>query len=132
MGKLADPGFAAMSLQVRNAVAYAEREHRKGITAKLQQLRDRGQCTIDECNKRLETVGTIALSLNDDGSPKLTDTEKWIEAREAVPAGTFWDEATRTARVKAQAMSLVQPGENQQLGSDEEAEKYARKLAGLK
>jgi hypothetical protein len=131
MGKLADPGFAAMSLQARNALAYAEREHRKGIQAAIETLRDSGRCTVAEATKQLEGVDTIRLSLNDDGSPLLCDAEKWIASRQSVPAGTFWDEATRTANQQAQAMSLVNPGSHQQLSGDAEAEQYARKLAGL-
>lgn len=129
MGKLQDPGFAALSLQARNALAYAEREHRKGITARLEKLRDDGQCTVDEFNKRLEGVTTISLSLDDSGQPASSDVEKWIESRETVPAGTFWDEATRTANV--QRMSLVEPSERQTLGSEEAGVEYGRQLMGL-
>jgi hypothetical protein len=117
-----------LSLQARNALAYAEREHRKGITAKLEQLAKDGRCTVDECNKRLEAVGAIALSLDASGQPASSDVEKWIESRESVPAGTFWDEKTRTANV---AMSLAEPSARQQLGSDEAAVTYARELMGL-
>jgi hypothetical protein len=129
MGKLADPGFAALSLKANNALAYAEREHRRGITARLEQLAKDGRCTVDECNKHLEAIGTISLSLDDNGQPASSDVEKWIESRAAVPAGTFWDEATRTANV--QRMSLVEPDARQTLGAEDAGVEYGRKLMGL-
>lgn len=130
MGKLADPGFAAMSLQARNALAYAEREHRKGIQNRIESLRDSGRCTVDEANKQLEGVSTIRLSLSEDGQPDLSDAEKWIASREPIPAGTFWDETTRTANQKR--MSLVlNPAAHQQLNADDDAIAHARKLIGL-
>jgi hypothetical protein len=128
MGKLADPGFAALSLKANNALAYAEREHRRGITARLEQLAKDGRCTVDECNKHLEAIGTISLSLDDNGQPASSDVEKWIDSRAAVPAGTFWDEATRTANVK---MSLVEPETRQTLGNEEAGVQYGRQLMGL-
>lgn len=129
MGKLADPGFAAMSLASRNALAYSEREHRKGIQSRLDTLRDQGRCTVDEHSKRMEGVAAIRLSLDDDGNPNLSDLEKWLDSREAVPAGTFWTPEMRTAN--ATRLSIAEPGEHQRLGSDAEAEDYARKLAGV-
>lgn len=119
MGKLADPGFAAMSLASRNALAYAEREHRKGIQSRLDSLRDSGRCTVDEHSKRRDGVAAVRLSLSEAGEPELSDLEKWIESREAVPQGTFYTPEQRTAATKR--MALAEPGEHQQLEADEAA-----------
>jgi hypothetical protein len=116
MGKVADPGFAAMSLASRNALAYAERKHREDIGGRLSKLRDNGQCTVAEFDARSGGVGSIRLSLDSDGNPALSDLEKWIESRESVPRGTFWDAETRT---RMQRLSIVEPPEHQRLESSE-------------
>jgi hypothetical protein len=127
MGKIADPGYAAMSLQARNALAYAEREHRKGIQARIEKLRDEGRCTVDECNKHLEGVGTIRLSLDSDGSPELSDVEKWIDSRQAVPAGTFWSNEQKTRM----STTVAEPAARMSLDHDDNAVQYGLELMGL-
>jgi hypothetical protein len=108
--QVADPGYAAMSL-------FAERQHRDTLTKRLESLLDAGQCTPAEAEKFKGTIGTIKLSL--DGTGKQLDKstlETFIEHREAVPRGTFWDSATRTAKL---SLEEVKPPRGMDRMSDE-------------
>lgn len=110
--KVTDPGggFQGMSLDPRTkaAIQYAERQHRESIATRLAALLKNGQCTPAEFQPREPQIRVIKLSLGADDKPELSDLEKWIESREAVPAGTFWDAKTRT-----QKLSLVEPPASQ-------------------
>jgi hypothetical protein len=124
MGKLADPGFAAMSLLTDM--------RRERLKEQIEKLRDEGRCTVDEANKQLESLTTYRLSLSTDNKPEPADIDKWIESRKPVPAGTFWDEKTRTANQQHMSLNVVAPGSHQQLDKDAEGVEYGMKLMGLK
>lgn len=113
---VADQGNVALSLEQRQqvqqgqiALAYAEGVHRKGVTDRLKGLIDSGRCTPPEFQSRSAEIGAVRLSLDTAGKPQSSDLEKWIESREAVPAGTFWDPETR---LNAQRLSVAQPTVN--------------------
>jgi len=92
---VADPGAAALSLQARTSIAYAERRHREDVSKRLDQLLKTGRCTPAECKERATSIGSIKLSLDASGCPAESDVEKWISSREAVPAGTFFSEESK-------------------------------------
>jgi hypothetical protein len=107
---VADPGIAALSLEARGAIAWAERTHREQVTNRLRKLLDEGQCTPAEHKARSEHVAAIKLSLDASGQPAPSDLEKWIESREAVPRGTFWDPDTKTKKMSL--TSVADPPKN--------------------
>jgi hypothetical protein len=96
---VADPGAAgatALSLEARGAIAWAEKTHREQVTGRLQKVLDQGQCTPAEFKTRQEQTPAIKLSLDSEGKPAQSDLEKWLDSRESVPKGTFWDSEQRT------------------------------------
>jgi hypothetical protein len=98
---VADPGYAAMSL-------YAENMHRDSIKTKLNALLKEGRCTPAEAKQHADSLNTIKLSLDPSGKQlSRSDVETFIAHREAVPKGTFWDEAVRT-----QMSTVIEPPEN--------------------
>lgn len=96
-----DPGYAAMSLQAKSAFSFAEKQYRGGIAQRMSSLLASGRCTPAEATAKEAEVRVVKLSLGADGEPAKSDLEKWIESREAVPEGTFWD-----SKVKTQKLSL--------------------------
>lgn len=102
---VADPGAAgaaALSLQVRGTVAWAEAKHRQDVAKRLRNLLDEGRCGPAEFKAREPSMSAVKLSLDQAGQPLASDLERWIESREAVPKGTFWDAEQRT-RLSADA-----------------------------
>lgn len=102
---VADPGAAgatALSLEVRGTVAWAETKHRQDVSKRLRSLLDDGRCQPAEFKIREASTAAVKLSLDQSGQPLTSDLEKWIESREAVPKGTFWDPEQRT-RLSAEA-----------------------------
>lgn len=96
---VADPGIAAMSLKANAAHSYAEGLHRTGIAKRLQAVLESGQCTPKEHNDRTAALKAVRLSLDAKGQPAQSDLEKWLDSREAVPKGTFWDAKQRTQKL---------------------------------
>ena len=89
------PDFAALSLRGPFA-KFASNEHRKGVAVRLDALLEKGQCTPAEYKEKETTLKTVRLSLDSAGNHRLTPTESWIDSRESVPEGTFWDDKQRT------------------------------------
>jgi len=105
------PDIQTMSLaKVRAAQTYAERYFREGLTAKLNALRDSGRMSDDEYKVKLASVGVARLSLNNKGEAAPTELDRWIEARNPIPEGTF---KTATFQSKASSklarMSVAEP-----------------------
>lgn len=92
---VADPGFAAMSLQARSAVAFAERLHRERLQERLNRSLEDGKCSPVEHAAYAGQVKAVRLSLDAAGQPAKNDLEKFLDSRDAVPKGTFWDAAKR-------------------------------------
>lgn len=118
---VSDPGVATMSLESKAALAYAERQHRKEVQGRLDKLLETGRCTPAEHEQKKGGVGVLKLSLDKAGAPKIGDLEKWIESREPVPAGTFWDASKRT---RMSATTVAEPPENMvgEMSKDRETE----------
>lgn len=99
------PDMAVMSLQAKTALDYAERQHRLSLTSQLDALCKVGKCTPAEVAKYKPIIGAVRLSLTTSGEPELSDVDKFIASREAVPEGTFWDDKSRL-RMAAQPQAL--------------------------
>jgi hypothetical protein len=126
---VADPGPTALSLEQRGAIAWAQETHQKQVASRLRQLLDDGKCTPAEFKTRGNSVGAVRLSLDKSGKPAASELEKWIESREAVPRGTFWDAESKLRM----AASVAEPPSNMtgQM-SDEEANRLAGWALGRK
>lgn len=91
------PQIAAMSLEARTAFDYANRQFRLSLSQRIDDLLKEGKCTPVEAKERKETLASVRLSLDTKtGKPNRVSLEEWIESREPVPRGTFWDPETRT------------------------------------
>lgn len=105
---VADPGAAgvtALSLEARGAIAWAENTHHNQVAGRLKKLLEDGKCTPAEFKSRQNETGAIKLSLDTKGKVAPSDLEKWIDSREAVPRGTFWepDQKVRMSAVVEEA-----------------------------
>lgn len=89
------PEFAAFSLDSPLG-KFQSKQHQTGVMTRLNLLLQEGQCTPVEHKDRLPQVGKISLSLNATGEHQPTNLEVWIESRESVPPGTYWDDSKRT------------------------------------
>lgn len=127
-----DPQIATMSLQARQAVAYAERQHRETVGGRLHKLLEEGRCTPAEYEAQKANLGVVKLSLDDKGEPQSSKLEDWIESRASVPRGTFWDDEQKLRRMSAQPVGHPDPvtfGDST-APTDEEADKIAEKMLG--
>ena len=95
----ASPQFAAMSLQAKTGLAYAEKLHRESIRMSLDTLLKEGKCLPAEHKAKLEGIGAVRLSLDNDGNHQATKLEDWIESRKALPVGAVWDPETKLQRM---------------------------------
>ena len=122
---VADPaaaGAAALSLEMRSTIAWAENMYRQGVATRLRALLDDGRCQPAEFKTRQPQSQAVKLSLDRSGVNHLSDLEKWIESREAVPKGTFWDPSQRTRMSATAASAPSAPlGEMSEEESDEVA-----------
>jgi hypothetical protein len=104
--KIEDPAIATMSLQARAALSWAEGQYRASLASRLKTLAESGRATPAEI-KTLDGQSTaVRLSLDASGKPSPSDLEKWIESREAIPAGTFW---SPTQRLSLASATVIDP-----------------------
>lgn len=121
-------GIAAMSLRLSSMEAALAEQHKTAVEGRLKKLRDTGRCTPAEYKDKGGLLGAVKLSLTDKGKPIPSEVEKWIDSREVVPAGTFWDAQART-RLSA----VVNPPEDPTGGmSQEEIDNKANWALGRK
>lgn len=99
---VSDPMIATMSLQARQALAWAEGQHQAAVSQRLKALLDTGRCTPDEHRARSPQLTAIKLSLGSDNKPVPGQLENWIESRKAVPQGTFWSSDEKLKRMSVQ------------------------------
>lgn len=92
----ATPEFASFSLESKRYQAYADKQHQNNVVQRLGVLLEGGRCTPAEFKAKQAAVKVVRLSLDDKGEHAPTTVEAWIESREAVPKGTFWDSEART------------------------------------
>lgn len=97
--EMKNPELVAMS-------AFAQSLNRERITNRLSELLKNGQCTPAEFEAKNKAVNTVKLSIESDGKPAASDVEKWIEARNAVPAGTFF---TNEQKLRMSSYEVVEP-----------------------
>jgi hypothetical protein len=116
--------FAQLSLETQKWRKRADIEHRKSIAKRLSVLLESGRCTPAEAKAKTLVVPKIRLSLDANGKELPSQLESWLESREAVPAGTFWDSTKRTRM--AGLKELPQPS---WVHGDEETPEQAEEVA---
>lgn len=89
----ASPQIATMSVQQRQRVS-------KSLTQRIEALLKSGRCKPVEANNQKRALQTVRLSLDSEGNPRKSHIERWIEAREDVPEGTFWSNKQKTSATK--------------------------------
>lgn len=109
----ATPAIATMSLAAQNALKFAEKQHNAQVSRSLDALLKTGRATPAEVNVKRRELSAIKLSLDNDGNPRASDVEKWIDSRRAVPKGTFWTPGQRS-QFEAKRLSLVTPPEGKE------------------
>lgn len=113
--EVVDPHVATMSLQAKQALAYGERQHRASVMTRLDQLLTSGRCSPAEHEEQKKSVSAIKLSLDSQGNPAPSSVETFIEHRQSVPKGTFWDDSQK---LKAARMSTVDYADGESFGGD--------------
>lgn len=123
------PPPAMMSMNHQDpAYVWAQQQYRDSLKAKLDHLVETGRATPAERDARIKQVNTVRLSLGKDQKPLKTLVEEFIESRQNVPPGTFWDVATRT---KKMGLSVApQPSQVGNELTDEEADKIVDSMFG--
>lgn len=108
------PNIATMSVQQRKQLERAQvlerklqQQQRDSTKAQLDGLLKTGRCTSAEHDKFARQLGTVRMSLNDDGEFKETRVDYFIQDRLTLPAGAYWTDQQRTAN--AQKLSVVEP-----------------------
>jgi hypothetical protein len=110
-----DPTVATMSLETRAVIDHAQRQHRAAIGERLDRLCGDGRCTPFELKTWQEKLPAVRLSLDAAGKPEVSEVEQFIEHRNAVPRGTFWDDETRT-----RMSSVIEPPDRMTKEPDED------------
>lgn len=120
-----DDGYAAMSLEAKKALAFAERTHRDALKSRLAKLLESGRCTPQEHKAQVGCVASVRLSLSSDGTPEPSRLEDWIASREALPEGACWDPDKRTKMSQVVNLPASFSGADM---SDEEASEIAKQV----
>lgn len=127
---VADPGFAAMSNDVRNAIGYAEKQHRRQVEVDLQSLLKDGKITPAEHKTHSTAIRAVKLSLDAQGEPIPSEVEKFIASRQPLPKGTFWSDVQRT---QLSAAVVADPPRDPREGlTEEETKDKANWALGVK
>jgi hypothetical protein len=107
---VATPEIQTMSLQVRNARAFAQSLYQRELIHQLEHLRDTGRMTDEEFRLQSAKVGAQRLSLDQYGKANEGEIEKWVNSRKPIPEGTFQTETYRKNKQSQLArMSVAQP-----------------------
>lgn len=122
----ATPQLQAMSLEAKKWRLHADSQHRGAVAKRLSALLDSGRCTPAEHKSKEASLKAVRLSLNNEGEHEPGTLEAWIESREAVPAGTFWDPEVRTQRMALEA--APHPDVVSQTLTRDEAKKEAKRI----
>ncbi len=130
------PTIATMSVQQRKALeraAVAERAlaetHRGNTTQRLAALLQSGRCTPAERDEMLRTLGTVRMSMTDDGKFKSNRVDFFIEDRESLPEGTYWTDKQRTDAI--QKLSVIEPPDQITRGGGRSNSEEADAIAAL-
>lgn len=84
------PDFAALSLDQGRYRKHADKQHQSVVKSRLDSLLSSGRCTPAEHKEKSSVIGTVRLSLDDDGNHQESAIETWVASRETIPAGTFY------------------------------------------
>ena len=129
--------IATMSVQQRKMLdraAVAERAlaetHRGSVTQRLAALLRSGRCTPAEHDEHLRTLGTVRMSMQDDGTFKPNRIDYFIEDRETVPEGTYWTDKQRTDSI-AKKLSVVEPPDQITTGGGRSHSEFAEAVRAL-
>jgi hypothetical protein len=130
------PTIATMSVQQRKALERAEiaeralAENRKSnVTQRLATLLKTGRCTPAEHDAQLRTLGTVRMSMRDDGTFKSSRVDYFLEDRESVPQGTYWTSEQRTKSIEK--LSVVEPPDAITSGGGRSHSEYAEAVRAL-
>jgi len=131
------PTIATMSVQQRKALDRAEvaeralREQQKSNTTnRLAAILKSGRCTPHEHDSMLRTLGTVRMSMTDDGSFKPNRVDHFIEDRETVPEGAYWSSQQKTEAIK-QKLSVVEPPDSITSGGGRSHSEFADAVRAL-
>ncbi len=83
---------------------FASNQHRAQVNIRLSTLLEQGRCTPAEYKDKIVQLKAIRLSLDTEGNHVPSQLESWIESRESVPEGTFWDSDRRTRMSQLEVM----------------------------
>ncbi len=131
------PTIATMSVQQRKALeraAIAEKAladaHRTNVTQRLESLCKTGRCTPHERDSMLRTLNMVRMSMSDDGSFRPNRVDHFIEDRETVPEGTYWNDSQKTDAI-AKRLSLVEPPDSITSGGGRSHSEFAEAVRAL-
>lgn len=136
--EVADPGMQAMSLQrIKDLEAILEKQAKASLTADLEKLLKTGRCTKAEHDAQAVKLGTLRMSVGNDGKAAANDVTAWVESRKAIPLGTFHGGkpitrmglGKRKAEV-ADAPLLPAGGASGTVPTEAEAEEMAKSICG--
>ena len=116
-----NPMMATMSLRIKQLEETQLSAHREKVNGELQSALKEGRCTPAEVDKYKRVLGAVKLSLGADGKASKTSVDEFIEARAAVPKGTFWTDEQRTANPTR--MSVVDAPESWDTNSKQLSDK---------
>jgi hypothetical protein len=130
------PSIATMSVQQRKALERAQvaekalaDNHKSTLTQRLSALLQSGRCTPAEHDAQLSTLGTVRMSMNDNGSFNPNRVDWFIEDRESVPQGTYWTPEQRTKSIEK--LSVVEPPDAITSGGGRSHSEYAEAVRAL-
>lgn len=93
--QVGDPGMAALSVEARGAIAWAEKLHRGNVATRLQTCLNEGRCTPAEHAEWVKQLPTIKLSLDNKNQPASSRLEFFLDDRDTVPKGTYWEPGSK-------------------------------------
>lgn len=97
-----DPSVATMSLRMNQLESKLLEGEKNKLVDRLDSLLKTGRCSPAEHNAQLRALNATRMSLAKDNSVVTGDSGKWIESREVVPEGAFWDPSEKIKRLGSQ------------------------------
>jgi hypothetical protein len=130
------PTIATLSLGQRKALDRAtaleakfRAQHKQQTEQRLAALVKSGRCTPHEHDQMLAKLGTVRMSLKDDGSFEENRVDAFIEDRSTVPEGTYWTSKQRTQSVSK--LSVVEAPDGITTGGGRSHNEFADSVRAL-